>query len=166
MSMGMLSMMLLALGACSDRADLIVEREGQASVSMIQDEDREMDEAMAQARRTLDEFERHLAAPSPTQSMAIIKGRFTEGETVEHMWINQIEVISEGYRGVLGNEPMDMTTLSAGQTVVVPRSEVSDWVVVEDGKLVGGYTMRLIRSRLPEDQRPMFDTQNGFRVED
>jgi uncharacterized protein YegJ (DUF2314 family) len=163
---GLVAMLLLALAACTDRTDPIVERDGQAAVSMIQGEDREMNQAMAEARRTLDEFERHLSNPSSTQSMAILKGRFTEGETVEHMWINEIEVTAEGYRGVLGNEPMDMTTLSAGQVVVVPRSQVSDWVVVEDGRLVGGYTLRLLRSRLPEDQRPLFDQQNGFRVDD
>ena len=158
--------LLLALGACSGPANETIEREGEAPVTMIDDDDREMIDAMAKARATLGEFERRLAEPPAAQTMIIIKGRFEDGDEVEHMWIDQISVTAEGYRGVLGNEPMKLTNVKAGDTVLVARHDVSDWVAVDDGRLVGGYTMRVIRARLPAEERANFDAQNGFRVED
>ena len=157
---------LLLLGACSKGYDSSTGERGAAGSSRAEADDREMNAAMAQARDTLAQFEERLANPTPDQTMAIIKGRFTEGDMVEHMWLNQIVVTPEGYRGVLGNDPYELTGMKAGATLVVPRERVSDWIVVADGKLIGGYTMRVLRSRLPEDERAAFDEQNGIRIED
>jgi uncharacterized protein YegJ (DUF2314 family) len=157
---------LLVLGACSKGYDAETGSRGEAGSQIAEADDREMNEAMAEARRTLAQFEQRLANPTPTQTMAIIKGRFTEGDLVEHMWLNRIEVTPEGYRGVLGNDPYELSGVKAGETLVVKRADVSDWIVVDDGKLVGGYTMRVLRSRLPEDERAAFDEQNGIQVED
>jgi uncharacterized protein YegJ (DUF2314 family) len=157
---------LLLLGACSKGYDSSTGERGEAGSSRAEADDREMNAAMAQARDTLAQFEERLANPTPDQTMAIIKGRFTEGDLVEHMWLNQIVVTPEGYRGVLGNDPYELTGMKAGATLVVPRERVSDWIVVADGKLIGGYTMRVLRSRLPEDERAAFDEQNGIRIED
>ena len=151
---------IFAVSGCSKK------EEGEAGLTSIEAADTEMNAAMAEARRTLPEFEDRLANPRPTQTLTIIKGRFTEGEKVEHMWLNQIVVTSEGYRGVLGNDPYELTGMKAGETLLVARDDVSDWVVVDDGKLVGGYTMRVLRSRLPPDERAAFDEQNGIRIED
>jgi uncharacterized protein YegJ (DUF2314 family) len=159
-------MAVLALAGCSKGYDSETNTHGEAGSAQIESSDHEMNEAMAKARDTLEEFERRLANPSPKQSMAIIKGRFTEGDLVEHMWLGQIEVTPDGYRGVLGNDPYELTTVKAGETLELPRAQVSDWIVVDDGKLVGGYTMRLLRSRLPEGERAAFDAQNGIRIED
>ena len=162
----LLTLTLLSLGACSKNYDSETGTHGEAGSAAVEAQDREMNAAMAEARRTLDEFERRLANPTPTQSMAIIKGRFTEGDLVEHMWLGQIQVTPEGYRGVLGNDPYELTTVKAGETLSLARSDISDWIVVDDGKLVGGYTMRVLRSRLPENERAAFDAQNGITIED
>jgi len=156
------AMALLALGGCSRGGE---SQSGDALVTYVDDDDQEMEAAMSRARSTLPEFEERLANPTATQSLAIIKGRFTEGDDVEHMWISEIRVTPEGYRGVLGNKP-EFLSLEAGQAVLVRREDVSDWVVIEDGRLVGGYTMRVMRSRLPADERAQFDAMNGFRVDD
>ena len=157
---------LLALAACSGGDTKLVEHEGHAPVTYVEDEDAAMNAAMVRARTTLDEFEERLARPSGKQTMAIIKARFSEGEFTEFMWVDQLTVTDDGYRGVLGNEPVNLIGIHQGQTVDVPREDVADWVVVDDGRLVGGYTHRVLRSRLPEDERAAFDEMNGFRVED
>jgi uncharacterized protein YegJ (DUF2314 family) len=159
-------MILALLSACSSGYDEATGSPGEAGSARAEADDREMNAAMAEARRTLDEFERRVASPTPTQTMAIIKGRFTQKDKVEHMWLNQIVVTPEGYRGVLGNDPYELTSVKAGETLVVGRDDVSDWIVVDDGKLVGGYTMRVLRSRLPAEERAAFDEQNGIRIED
>lgn len=157
---------LMLLSACSKGYDEATGSHGEAGSARAEADDREMNAAMAEARRTLVEFERRLGNPTSTQTMAIIKGRFTQGDKVEHMWLNQIAVTPEGYRGVLGNDPYELTSVKAGETLVVGRESVSDWIIVDDGKLVGGYTMRVLRSRLPAQERAAFDEQNGIRIED
>jgi len=161
-----LTITTLLLAACSGGYDSQTGTRGEAGSARVEKEDAEMIAAMNKARQTLDEFERHLENPAPTQTMHIIKGRFTQGDKVEHMWLNQIAVTPEGYRGVLGNDPYELTTVKAGDTVVVRREDVSDWVVVDDGRLIGGYTMRVLRSRLPPEERTAFDQQNGIRIDD
>lgn len=162
----LLTLSFLSLAACSRGYDSETGTHGEAGSVAVESQDQEMLAAMAEARRTLNEFDRRLANPTPKQSMAIIKGRFAEGDLVEHMWLGQIEVTPEGYRGVLGNEPYELTTVKAGQTLVLARADVSDWIVVDDGKLAGGYTMRVLRSRLPENERAAFDAQNGISIAD
>jgi uncharacterized protein YegJ (DUF2314 family) len=157
---------LLLLAACSQGYDSETGTRGEAGSSRAEADDREMTAAMDRARATLPQFEERLANPTPTQTMAIIKARFTEGDLVEHMWLNQIAVTPEGYSGVLGNDPYELEDVKAGATLIVPREQVSDWIVVDGGKLVGGYTMRVLRSRLPENERAAFDEQNGIRIED
>ncbi len=63
-----------------------------------------------------------------------------------------IEVTRRGYRGRLSNLPLDITSITLGDTVTVPKDRVSDWFAIDDGKLVGGYTLRLQRARLPPEQ--------------
>ena len=120
---------------------------------------------MSRGRSTLDEFEQRLASPPASQGYIAIKGRFEEDGSVEHIWLDDVAVLPEGYRGKVGNTPVYITRLAPGQEVIVSRADVSDWMAVDDGKLVGGYTIRVLRDRLSDAQRAEFDASTGFKVE-
>jgi uncharacterized protein YegJ (DUF2314 family) len=49
--------------------------------------------------------------------------------------------------------------------VSVRRDEIMDWMYVEDGKLVGGYTIRVQRDSLDMNERAEFDQSVGYRIE-
>jgi uncharacterized protein YegJ (DUF2314 family) len=121
---------------------------------------------MRKARDTLPEFEKRLSQPPPTQQHIGLKGRFEEDGEVEHMWINDIEVTADGYRGRLGNQPVHITSIDEGSEVLVTREKVSDWLAIDDGRLVGGFTLRVQRERMSPEQRAEFDARANFSIED
>jgi len=160
----------LAFAGCSRPEDSRVEMRdavaGNHSIIDFEDDDAQMNAAMEQARSTLNEFERRLSNPPATQTEIGLKGRFQSGKIVEHMWVGDITLAGDGYHGRLKNDPDHLPSLVYGQAVVVPRASVSDWFAVDAGKLVGGYTMRVIRSRLSPEDRIRFDAENSVHVTD
>lgn len=160
----------LAFGACSRGSAERIELESVSprdSIASVQDDDPEMKAATAKARSTLPEFEKLLASPPPAQTYIAIKAAFEHGDNdSEHMWLNQIIVTADGYHGRLENEPQYVRSLEIGQLVFVRRDRVSDWLAIHDGVLVGGYTMRVIRSRLSPEEQRQFDEMTGYRIVD
>lgn len=168
-SIARIVVLLLCVAACAAaEADerTVTEREGQRLVTHFRNSDPEMQAAMVRARESLKEFEKRLAQPPAAQTRISLKGRFEEDGHVEHMWVEDVVVTPQGYRGRLGNQPLEIQSIDAGDQVLVPRDRVSDWFAVDDGKLVGSYTLRLARSRLPVDKRAAFDASVEFEIED
>ncbi len=143
-----------------------MQREGEPLVTSFESDDQQMNAAMARARTTLAEFEQRLANPPATQEHIALKGRFEVDGDIEHMWVNDVVVTGTGYEGTLGNNPVHIKSLASGDKVSVPRENVSDWLVIDSGKLVGGYTLRAQRARMTPEQRRQFDAQTAFTIED
>ena len=55
------------------------------------------------------------------------------------------ELRRHSFQGTVNNEPEKVKTVKMGQKVTV-AAKISDWMYVENRKLVGGYTMRVLRS--------------------
>jgi uncharacterized protein YegJ (DUF2314 family) len=168
--MNAIRVMLLSLVAIAGQAKepdtaTVTERDGQPMVTYFKDSDPKMAEAQNKARATLPEFERRLQDPPATQTRISLKGRFEEDGNVEHMWIQDVVITNDGYHGQLANHPLEIKGLDVGDLVTVPRELVSDWYAVDGGKLVGGYTLRLQRSRLPPERQAAFDASVDFVIE-
>ena len=162
----LLVLSLFVLAACAKESPPITERDGEPMVTGFEAEDREMNAAMRKARDTLGDFEKRLEQPPATQQHIGLKGRFEENGDVEHMWINDIEVTAEGYRGRLGNHPVHIKSIDVGSDVLVKRENVSDWMAIDDGKMVAGFTLRVQRERMTPEQRAEFDASANFIIED
>jgi uncharacterized protein YegJ (DUF2314 family) len=48
-----------------------------------------------------------------------------------------------------------------GSRLGFEAEDMFDWMVNDDGRIAGGYTLRLARSRLPADQRAEYDRHVG-----
>jgi uncharacterized protein YegJ (DUF2314 family) len=96
------------------------------SVMAIKADDAEMNAAISKAQSTLTNFIATLASPQPNQKSFLIKGRFTSGDNVEHIWVADISYDGKVFRGVIANDPEKITTLSFKQPVEVQQSQVSD----------------------------------------
>jgi uncharacterized protein YegJ (DUF2314 family) len=158
----------LAITACSRPAadaGTTVHREGEPAVTQVSGEDREMNAAMERARSTLGDYDSRHEDPPASQSYLGIKVRFEADDAIEHMWVDEVEITGDGYRGRLANEPMQITSLKAGDPVTFTRPEVSDWMAVDDGRLVGGFTLRVMRNRMSEEERAAFDAETDFRID-
>jgi len=157
----------LPLASCSE-ADAPLpktERPGQPTVYNIRAEDAEMSAAMLMARNSIGDFRHRLINPPPGQSYLSLKARIKAGDAVEHIWLEDVSIVGDSFRGTIGNEPVDVTTVKLGQLVTVPLDRVSDWMAIEDDRLVGGYTLRVIRNRMTPIEREEFDAKMGVTID-
>lgn len=164
MRVGLATALLLAMvtAGCDD-GTLRARRD--PPVVSVQNEDAEMGAAIVKAQSTLDQFITALAAPRPNQTFFLIKAKFTAGDAVEHIWVADLVFDGRIFRGVLANDPESIPGLSYKQPVEIQRTDVSDWMYVEDGLLVGGYTSRVLRSRMTPDEKREQDARNPYRYE-
>jgi uncharacterized protein YegJ (DUF2314 family) len=160
----LLSLVAMACHAAEPETTTVTEREGQPMVTYFKDSDPLMAAAQKKARDTLAEFEKRLIDPPATQTRISLKGRFEEDGNVEHMWIEDVVITNDGYHGRLGNHPLEIQGIDVGDMVTVKPEHVSDWFAVDGGKLVGGYTLRLQRSRMPPDKQAKFDESVDFVI--
>jgi len=148
----------LGLAACAPQED--------RKASMTEAGDAEMNAAIHKAQVSLDEFEQRLNHPPATQSYISLQGRFERQGVVEHIWLRDVAVVPGGYRGKIGNEPVEIHGLKVGQEVVLPRADVSDWMAIDSNYLIAGYSVRLLRSRMSPAERGQFDARSGFIIEE
>jgi len=157
--------LLLAPVACEPGADPVVQRPGEPDVVLLGGEDEEMNRAMAEARETIGEFIERLARAPEEQTTLSLKVRFEEGEIIEHIWIEPSAHENGLFAGIVANEPLDLVEIELGEPVRVPLDRVSDWLAVENGRLVGGYTLRVLRDRMSAEERDAFDRETGLIIE-
>ena len=81
---------------------------------------------------------------------------------MEHIWLADLNFSGPKPRGVIANEPR-MDSLRFMEEVTFDPSDVTDWMYVEGGRLVGGYTTRLIRDRMSPEERKEFDASAPFK---
>jgi uncharacterized protein YegJ (DUF2314 family) len=122
--------------------------------------------AIDQARATVDTFIAALKSPKPGQSHFSIKMAFSDGsDNNEYMWLNPVSYDGKKFTGTVDNEPQTVKTVKLGQVVTVAPAEISDWMFLENGKLVGGQTMRVLRDTLTPSERADFDKNAPFIIE-
>lgn len=148
-------------------SDNVRKREDQPDVIDIQNEDEKMNWAMEKSRLTLHYFEDCLKSPKANQQYFSIKVKIEDGEKVEHIWLNNPSFDTEGNLfGVVGNKPIDVRSVSFNQKIGIDRKLISDWMIIEDGRLIGGYTIRAMRDNLSGQALSNFDKGlGGMRVD-
>ncbi len=155
-------------GACArePRVGETVKREGQPDMTYVAAEDAEMNASIEKARASLQTFKAALGSRPAGSDFFAVKVAFTYGlNSKEHIWLTEPTFASGRVSGQVGNEPVNATFLRPGQRVSAPESDVSDWMYVESGVLRGGYTLRVLLSRLPSTEREKQLQEMGFRLE-
>lgn len=144
---------LLLLAGCDD---------GDSSVYMVSDEDPEMNAAMEEARETVGDLVLQLPELQSAGAQVSIKVPVSEGDKTEHIWLGNLRYENGLIYGKLANAPADLPSWSYGDPVEVPLEKISDWMVVLDGQLFGGYTLFAMREQMQGDQRRRFEAAVGL----
>ena len=137
----------------------------------VRSDDDAMAVAVAKARRTLHYFLASLRDPAEGMSYFSVKARFpvddgAQGEG-EHIWLGEAESDGDGnVFGVVGNEPQATKRVRFGQRVGVREDDITDWMIVDHGRLTGGYTIHAIRNGMTQRQRAQFDQSMGGMIID
>ena len=118
--------------------------------------DAEMNAAIAKARATLPTFWSSFAKPGNGEERFSLKVRFRAdrpgGAQDEHIWVDAIEPLASGrLAGRLANDPRDIKG-KFGDRVEFTSEQISDWMFMRNGKIVGGETIRVLLPRMPKAQ--------------
>ncbi|MCR4030583.1 MULTISPECIES: YegJ family protein [Flavobacterium] len=152
---------ILCLASCKDSNK--IEREGEPTIYGVKSEDEEMNAAILQANETLDDFKKGLL--DPTADSHALKVKFSNEKGIEHMWIGDIVYKDGQYTGILNNEPEYITEYKSGDKIEVDASKISDWMYLVNGKLHGGYTIRVLRDRMTEEERKQLDEESEMQFD-
>lgn len=138
----------LGLGACS-KSDS--ENPLDAAIS-VQDDDAEMNAAIASARATLPEFWKHFEHPGPGEEDFSLKTKVTDSNGNEHFWVVSVTRINGKISGEIDNDPDIVKSVKLGQRIDVSDASISDWMFIRNKKMVGNYTLRPLLKNMPQDQ--------------
>jgi uncharacterized protein YegJ (DUF2314 family) len=112
----------------------------------------EMNAAIAKARATLPTFWASYDAPKPSETGHSLKARFPNPRTNgEHIWIAEVKKTADGrYSGRFANTPRDLPGKKAGDVTEFKEADISDWMFMRNGKIVGGETIRPLLKAMPK----------------
>lgn len=145
----------------------IVRRDENPDVVRVSGEDERMEWAIEKANHTLHYFKDCLSNPKSNQNYFSLKARIEDGQSIEHIWLGDPEYDAEGsFYGIVGNVPLSLKNVKLNDRVGVSAENISDWMIVEEGRLIGGYTIRALREAYPPGpERDEFDQQVGLFVD-
>lgn len=135
----------------------VIKREGEPHCVRVTEDNKAMDRAVETAQKTVKKFIAALRSPKDNQSRFAVKKRFIQGDKVEHIWLNTVSFDGQLFHGKVDNEPVDIKGVRLGNIVSVSPSEISDWMFVQDGRLVGGYTICAMCEKMSPAEKKQFE---------
>lgn len=149
----MLGGMLLLTG-CSKRAEApgTAEAESRDPIIAVENDDVEMEVAIAEARVTLPEFWAVMERPEGGESDFAVKVKIADENGVEHFWVGELERADGKTRGTVNNEPNTVKSVKFGERIEIPEEDITDWTYTREGKMVGNRTLRaMFKQMAPEE---------------
>jgi uncharacterized protein YegJ (DUF2314 family) len=161
---------LLIAGCAGQRVEHPLAREirrtgSHPEVFRIEHKDEQMHKAVREARRTVGTFIAALKNPAKGQHDFEVKKPCVKDGEVEHLWLSNVEFSGNRFHGVVDNHPKTIKGLKFGDRVSVNPNEISDWAFVDNGKLVGGYTIRVLAKNLSPKRRKEFENETNIRID-
>jgi uncharacterized protein YegJ (DUF2314 family) len=139
--------------------------------AQVQKEDTEMLGAYQSAAAALDQFVSFIC--DDRDLTRCVKLRLKDPALSEKLgevryvllWLSNVRIEdNNAFVGVFFETPAELRTwYRPGEYLRFRREEIVDWFVNDQGRLYGGYTMRVQRAWLPENERASFDEYTGVR---
>jgi uncharacterized protein YegJ (DUF2314 family) len=111
-------------------------------VFSVERDDPEMTAAIAKARDTLPQFWQAFDKREHNESRFALKVKITDKKGTEHFWATNIERRDGKTLGTINNDPDIVTSVKLGDRIEIPKDDISDWLYMRDGKMVGNETVR------------------------
>jgi uncharacterized protein YegJ (DUF2314 family) len=150
------------------------EEQKQPLFTAIAKSDADFREAYAAASRTLPRFIEHLQSGMPDHFSAKLRFRDPDeserlgGDQLLYLWLTDVHYhpAERIFSGLFFEVPQELQKWhQVGQKLAFEGEDIFDWMVLTgDGRLFGGFTLRVSRSKLPESERADYDRYIGVRV--
>jgi uncharacterized protein YegJ (DUF2314 family) len=125
-------------------------------VTPVESKDAETNAAIAKARSLLPHFWQTFEAPKRGERGSALKVRIRSGEEVEHFWLTPIERKDGRIFGTINNDPETVKTVKLGQRIEVPEPDITDWLYIREGRMIGNYTLRALFKTMPAAEAEAF----------
>jgi len=122
----------------------------------VDDDDVEMNAAIATARATLPEFWATFERKSPTDSAFALKVKIQDERGTEHFWLTSIERRNGRIFGTIDNNPNIVRSVKLGDRIPIPEADISDWLYQRGDKMVGNFTLRALFKQMPAEEVKRF----------
>lgn len=154
------------MSSCDDSSE---PQASEPQIVSVESDDAEMEAAMVRARDAFPKFWSEVSEDYqrviPALTLAQIKAYFHDEDDPqggEHMWVGEVTLDGELISGTLMSHPGNLDSVSEGDSVEFPVSRLSDWLLVDDGKAKGLYTVQVLRARMSDDERATHDANYPF----
>lgn len=132
-------------------------------VQYVSNEQEDIKLAIAEARRTLDDFLAVWKKPPKGASDFKLKVMLSDQNGVEHFWFTPFkQEKGGGFSGVLANQPSIVTSVTAGKTYAFKREQITDWGYELNGKQIGSYTVCALFKTMPPEDVARYKKDHGF----
>ena len=132
---------LTVLVAASSLVGCSAEPSADPVITVAKD-DAEMNAAIAKARASLPSFWQKFDQPGPGETDFSLKVAIKDPNGTEHFWLVDLERVDGKILGTINNDAEIVSSVKDGDRIPIPESDISDWMYMRDGKIVGNYTVR------------------------
>jgi uncharacterized protein YegJ (DUF2314 family) len=147
-----IALIALAAVAAVGVVAMDVDAKDRTPVIDVRTGDAEMNAAIAKARATLAVFWASYEARKPSETGHMLKARFPNRRNAgEHIWMAEVKKLTGGRSsGRFANAPRDLPGQHEGDLAEFKEADISDWMFMRNGKIVGGETIRPLLKSLPK----------------
>lgn len=160
--------LLLALASCKEQPGYVSKDANGDDPVYDVGEDEAMNSAITKAIQTYPDFLKAFVSQDSSNSDYAVKCGFhygSGGDGVEHMWLTHLHYKGDKLFGLLGNKPANVIVYQEGDTIEVNKNMVSDWMYARDGKLVGGYTIRVLYDKMTTAEKQEYEDEFPYKIE-
>jgi uncharacterized protein YegJ (DUF2314 family) len=117
----------------------------------VHEDDAEMNAAIAKARCSLTNFWQIYDKRDHGESDFSLKVKIHDKDKVEHFWVVDLQRRDAKIFGTINNDPDIVQNVRIGERIEVNEAEISDWLYMRDGKMVGNYTLRVLFKQMSKE---------------
>ena len=118
-------------------------------------------QTISAAHESIEQFRAMLPADGSPRPDALIKTQLVDGDNSAFMWLNNTATEGDNFTAELFEVPDTLPNYSVGDRQVVAVKELMDWMVNENGRLTGGFSLWYNRARMSDAEKLDFDRHIG-----
>ena len=161
-----LSCLVMLMTACNARQNEPNNKEVVDNLYSTDKGDKLMNQAMEIARKRFSKFDSAFESGKYDKDKFSIKVKFPYSNGNEYIWLTDISRVGGHYWGVVSETPREAKQVKLGDRPEINDNDVVDWLYGKDSILHGGFTLRLIYSRMSKEERDEEKAGFPYRIED
>jgi len=140
------------------------QHDGEPLFMAMSDDNEALVLSVEEARTTLCHFKAAFSKPKFSSAYFLMKARFedsSEAAHFAHIWLQVNDILEDLLFCSTFEVPENFGGLESNQSYVLEEDRVEDWMINDNGRLYGGFSVRLQRKALPDADKSEFDRYTG-----